>query len=95
MKSRSGLVVKFVLAMHEPRVRFTAATIVLRAFGQKSVRPTCTRLDEAYNFWSPVTTGNVSQCSRPQRRPLSYHRTSISLMLMPADPIPAMRFRHD
>jgi hypothetical protein len=25
--SRSGLVVKFVLAMHEPRVRFTAATI--------------------------------------------------------------------
>jgi hypothetical protein len=24
--SRSGLVVKFVLAMHEPRVRFTAAT---------------------------------------------------------------------
>ena len=30
--SRSGLVVKFVLAMHEPRVRFTAATIVL-SFG--------------------------------------------------------------
>ena len=27
--SRSGLVVKFVLAMHEPRVRFTAATFVL------------------------------------------------------------------
>jgi hypothetical protein len=26
---RSGLVVKFVLAMHEPRVRFTAATFVL------------------------------------------------------------------
>jgi hypothetical protein len=26
---RSGLVVKFVLAMHEPRVRFTAATILL------------------------------------------------------------------
>ena len=26
--SRSGLVVKFVLAMHEPRVRFTAATVV-------------------------------------------------------------------
>jgi hypothetical protein len=25
--SRSGLVVKFVLAMHEPRVRFTAATM--------------------------------------------------------------------
>jgi hypothetical protein len=25
--SRSGLVVKFVLAMHEPRVRFTAATL--------------------------------------------------------------------
>jgi hypothetical protein len=27
MLSRSGLVVKFVLAMHEPRVRFTAATL--------------------------------------------------------------------
>jgi hypothetical protein len=27
--SRSGLVVKFVLAMHEPRVRFTAATSIL------------------------------------------------------------------
>jgi hypothetical protein len=26
---RSGLVVKFVLAMHEPRVRFTAATTIL------------------------------------------------------------------
>jgi hypothetical protein len=26
-QSRSGLVVKFVLAMHEPRVRFTAATV--------------------------------------------------------------------
>jgi hypothetical protein len=26
MIGRSGLVVKFVLAMHEPRVRFTAAT---------------------------------------------------------------------
>jgi hypothetical protein len=26
-QSRSGLVVKFVLAMHEPRVRFTAATM--------------------------------------------------------------------
>jgi hypothetical protein len=29
ISSRSGLVVKFVLAMHEPRVRFTAATFVL------------------------------------------------------------------
>jgi hypothetical protein len=29
INSRSGLVVKFVLAMHEPRVRFTAATFVL------------------------------------------------------------------
>jgi hypothetical protein len=28
--SRSGLVVKFVLAMHEPRVRFTAATYLLQ-----------------------------------------------------------------
>jgi hypothetical protein len=29
INSRSGLVVKFVLAMHEPRVRFTAATFIL------------------------------------------------------------------
>ena len=29
INSRSGLVVKFVLAMHEPRVRFTAATVIL------------------------------------------------------------------
>jgi hypothetical protein len=37
---RSGLVVKFVLAMHEPRVRFTAATFILSfcAVGQLLLR---------------------------------------------------------
>ena len=37
ISSRSGLVVKFVLAMHEPRVRFTAATVLLFFFGSSSI----------------------------------------------------------
>ncbi|KAG9966961.1 hypothetical protein KCU61_g130, partial [Aureobasidium melanogenum] len=51
ISSRSGLVVKFVLAMHEPRVRFTAATLfcLLRAYNvfysSNLVRPIATVSD--------------------------------------------------
>jgi hypothetical protein len=48
VNSRSGLVVKFVLAMHEPRVRFTAATIVLSIFDEKFFGLACTE----YKGWS-------------------------------------------